>query len=184
MPELISTSRQVWFVQSALSLCENGFWRNWRVDALLKAVSVTLAAAFIASRVDNCNSVLYGGSSQVVRRLQMVLNAAARLVVGVGRYEHIMPALCDVLHWLPVPQRIQFKIAVSATVSVSMSCLLQQRLHPSRQHFWSGKSLFGRSHDMLVLSARTQLGRQSLHVAGCSPNRLERTSITAPLIIH
>jgi len=66
----------------------------------------------------------------------------------------------------------------------ALSCLLQQRLHPSRQHYWSGKSLFGRSHDMLVLSARTQLGRQSLHVAGCSPNRLECTSITAPLIIH
>jgi len=88
----------------------------------LKAVSVTLAAAFIASRVDNCNSVLYGGSSQVVRRLQMVLNAAARLVVGVGRYEHIMPALCDVLHWLPVPQRIQFKIAISAFDCVREHC--------------------------------------------------------------
>ena len=49
----------------------------------------TLAAAFITSRVDYCNSVLYGVSSQVIRRLQMVLNAAARLVVGVGRYEHI-----------------------------------------------------------------------------------------------
>jgi len=34
----------------------------------------------------------------------MVLNAAARLVVGVGKYEHITPALHDVLHWLPVPQ--------------------------------------------------------------------------------
>jgi len=33
-----------------------------------------------------CNDVLYGVSSQVIRRLQMVLNAAARRVVGVGRY--------------------------------------------------------------------------------------------------
>ena len=41
----------------------------------------------------------------------MVLNAAARLVVGLGKYEHITPVLRDVLHWLPVPQRIQFKIA-------------------------------------------------------------------------
>jgi len=61
----------------------------------------TLAAAFIASRVDYCNGVLYGVSSQVIRRLQMDLNAAARLVVGVGRYEHITPALREVLHWLP-----------------------------------------------------------------------------------
>ena len=44
----------------------------------------------------------------------MVLNAAARLVVGTGKYDHITPALRDVLHWLPVPQRTEFKIAVLA----------------------------------------------------------------------
>jgi len=48
----------------------------------------------------------------VICRLQMVLNVAARHVVGLGKYEHITPVLCDVLHWLPVPQRIQFKIAI------------------------------------------------------------------------
>ena len=44
----------------------------------------------------------------------MVLNAAARLVVGIGKYEHITPVLRDTLHWLPLPvaARIQFKIAV------------------------------------------------------------------------
>jgi len=43
------------------------------------------------------NYILYV-SSQVIRRPQMVLNAAAGLVVGVGRYEHITSALRDVLH--------------------------------------------------------------------------------------
>jgi len=56
------------------------------------------------SSPDEFITALYGVSSQVIRRLQMVLNGAARLVVGVRRYEHITPALCDVLHWLPVPQ--------------------------------------------------------------------------------
>jgi len=32
-------------------------------------------------------------------------------IVGFGKYEHITPVLCDVFHWLPVHQRIQFKIA-------------------------------------------------------------------------
>ena len=36
------------------------------------------------------------------------------LVVGTGKYDHIMSALRDVLHWLPVPQRTEFKIAVLA----------------------------------------------------------------------
>jgi len=48
----------------------------------------------------------------------MVLNAAARLVVGLGKYEHITPVLRDVLHWLPVPQRIQFKTAALTFDSV------------------------------------------------------------------
>ena len=94
----------------------------------------TVAAAFIASLVDYSNYILYGVSSQVIRRLQMVLNAAARLVVGVGRYEHITPALRDVLHWLPVPSEYSSKQSLRLTISVSSVCLLQQRLHPSRRH--------------------------------------------------
>ena len=82
----------------------------------------TLATAFIASRVDYCNGVLYGVSSPVIRRLQMVLNATTHLVVGVGRYEHIMPAFRCVLHWLPVQQRIQFKIAISSFDCVREHC--------------------------------------------------------------
>jgi len=40
----------------------------------------TLVSAFIASRVDYCNAVLYVSLQKSPRRLQMVLNAAARLV--------------------------------------------------------------------------------------------------------
>jgi len=61
---------------------------------------------------------MYGVSAQVIRRLQMVLNAAARLVVGAGKFQHITPALRDVLHWLPVRQRILYKVAVTAFVCV------------------------------------------------------------------
>jgi len=73
-----------------------------------------LVSAFIASRVDYCNAVLYGVSAKVTQRLQMGLNAAAHLVVGTGKYDHITPALRDVLYWLPVPQRTEFKMAVLA----------------------------------------------------------------------
>jgi len=72
-----------------------------------------LVTVFVASHVDNCNAVLCGMSAAVTRRLQMVLSAAARLV-GLGKYEHIKPVLRDVLHWLSVPQRIQFKTAALA----------------------------------------------------------------------
>ena len=38
-------------------------------------------------------------------------NAAARLVTGTRRSDHITPALRE-LHWLPVRQRVEFKLAV------------------------------------------------------------------------
>ena len=70
-----------------------------------------LATAFVASRIDYCNGVLYGVAKGEVQRLQMVLNAAARLVVGTGKCSHVTPIL---LHWLPVQHRIRYKIAILA----------------------------------------------------------------------
>ena len=48
---------------------------------------------------------------RVIRRLQAVQNAAARLVTRTRRRDHISPVLLQ-LHWLPVYQRMKFKLAV------------------------------------------------------------------------
>jgi len=55
---------------------------------------------------------LYGVADVVIRRLQSVLHAAARLITGIRRYEHITPTLRDTLYWLPISQRITFKMAL------------------------------------------------------------------------
>ena len=47
----------------------------------------------------------------MLRRLQAVQNATARLVTGTRRCDHITPVLQQ-LHWLPVRQRVEFKLAV------------------------------------------------------------------------
>ena len=73
-----------------------------------------LATAFVASRIDYCNGVLYGVAKGEVQQLQMVLNATARLVVGTGKFSHVTLILRDVLHWLPVQHRISYKIAILA----------------------------------------------------------------------
>ena len=44
----------------------------------------------------------------------MVMNAAARFVAYIGKFAHITPVLRDVLHWLPVSKRTQFKVALLA----------------------------------------------------------------------
>ena len=68
----------------------------------------SLIHCFISCRIDYCNANLYGISGILLRRLQTVLNAAARLVVDAGKRQHMTPIFKD-LHWLPVKERILYK---------------------------------------------------------------------------
>ena len=68
-----------------------------------------LVHAFVTSKLDNCNSVLYGLPKYVTDKLQHVQNSSARLVTLSSKHEHITPLLAD-LHWLPIHFRIQFKL--------------------------------------------------------------------------
>ena len=91
-------------------------------DSLTFEALRTVVQAFIISRVDYCNAVLYGVAASVIRRLQAVLHAAARLISGVRRYDHITPTIRDTLHWLPVVQRVEFKVAVMAFNCIRGDC--------------------------------------------------------------
>jgi hypothetical protein len=71
----------------------------------------TLIHAFISSRLDYCNSLLSGTADGLLRQLQSVQNAAARLLTATRKFDHIQPVLRD-LHWLPIRQRITFKVAL------------------------------------------------------------------------
>jgi len=70
----------------------------------------TVPAAFISRRLDYCNSLLYGLPDTALRKLQSVQNATARLITGARRRDHNKPVLRE-LHWLPIPERVKFKLA-------------------------------------------------------------------------
>ena len=74
---------------------------------------LTLIRALVITKLDYCNSVLAGTPMYLQQRLQSVLNAAARLVFSARRSDHITPLLQE-LHWLRVPERIQFRLCVLA----------------------------------------------------------------------
>ena len=56
-------------------------------------------------------TVLYGLPKFLIEKLQRVQNFSAQLFYGSYKYDHITPVLKS-LHWLPVEQRIWYKIAV------------------------------------------------------------------------
>ena len=65
----------------------------------------------VSSRLDYCNSVLYGTSRSNVDKLQRVQNSLARIVKVRKKFDHITPVLSE-LHWLSIDARIRYKIAV------------------------------------------------------------------------
>ena len=63
----------------------------------------------MTSHPDYCNSLLSGVPQYQLNCLQKILNAAARLVCLVPKFDHLTPYLID-LHWLPVEFWIKFKV--------------------------------------------------------------------------
>ena len=71
----------------------------------------TLAASFILSRFDYCNSLFKNINKDLLNKLQKLQNFAAKVILKKSIRDHVTPCLIT-LHWLPVQYRIDFKIAV------------------------------------------------------------------------
>ena len=71
----------------------------------------TLVTSLVLSKLDYFNSVLVGLPKTLTRRLQSVVNAAARIVMRKHKYVHITPIFSE-LHWLGSERRIEFKVAL------------------------------------------------------------------------
>ena len=99
--------------------------------------------AFVTTRLDYLNSLLYGMPDYIIKRLQRLLNAAARIITNLGKYDHITDAMKK-LHWLPIESRIQYKVLVLVHACVHniappyLSSLLTSYV-PSREMRSSGK---------------------------------------------
>jgi len=103
------------------ALCRSGFFQLRQLRPFTRSLTTedakTLVQTFISCRLDYCNSLLYGVTDNVMRRVESLKNAAARLITGARRHDHITPVLCQ-LHWLPVRWRVEFKL----------TCLVRQAL--------------------------------------------------------
>jgi len=72
----------------------------------------SVASSLVCSRLDYANSLLFGTTQKNINRLQRVQNALARVAAS-----HALPRgtrssdIRQDLHWLPIDQRIEFKLA-------------------------------------------------------------------------
>ena len=95
------------------NLCKSAYFALRNISRVRKFLSTeaakSLVHSFVSSRLDYCNSLLFGIPQYQMNKLQRVLNCAARVVARVNRREHITGTLME-LHWLPVSARIQYKV--------------------------------------------------------------------------
>ena len=109
------------FKEHISRVCKSAFFHLHNISLARKYLTPDAAAAavhaFVTSRLDYANALLYGLPKCDISRLQRIQNSAARLVTGTRKREHITPVLQQ-LHWLPVSYRIQYKILVLAYKAV------------------------------------------------------------------
>jgi hypothetical protein len=87
--------------------------RSCSIRCHVSVPKISLMTSLILTRFDYCNSVLFGLPDVLVYRLLSIQNAAACVIFNLRWTAHVTDALVC-LHWLQVPERIRFKVAVLA----------------------------------------------------------------------
>ena len=129
-----------------------------------------LVSAFIFSRLDYCNAVLYGLRLSTIGPLQRLQNAAARVTLGLSPRDHVRSALKE-LHWLPVAHRIRYVQGRAFGVCGTWRSLSRvpewiRSTSPVTSNPVSQRLRSARSVDFIVLRTRTKFGDRAFSVAG------------------
>ena len=162
--------KNCWIDQHAILIVDLGGPKEARqirpsIQSLTFDAAKTIVQAFIACRLDWCNSLLYGVPENLLRKVQSVQNAAARLLTNTLRRDHITPVLRQ-LHWLPFQRRVEFKIVclVHQSLASTAPTYLSADIHLVSEH---GRHLRSSSYRSLTVPrTQTTFGDRSFTVAG------------------
>ncbi len=134
-----------------------------------------LIHAFMTSRLDYCNALLGGCSARFINKLQMIQNAAARVLTRTRKYDHISPVL-STLHWLPTKHRIDFKILL--ITYKALNGLAPQYLSELLSHYSPSRPLRSQNSGHLIIpriSKSTAGGRSFSYLVPKLWNNLPNT---------
>ena len=96
------------------SPCRSVYVEPRRISSIRQYLTVEatkiLVCAFVLSKLDYCNSLLFGCPHYLLGRLQKAHNSAAKLVFKERKRDHVQPLL-PALHWLPVQAGIDYKLS-------------------------------------------------------------------------
>jgi len=145
-------------------------------DCVPQATLQMMVVALLYSRLDYGNGVLVGLPVYLMRQLQSVLNAAARLIFRLKTSDHITDALVS-LHWLRAPERIQYKLAVMAfkVLQGRAPSYLGRATRPRRRCVWSSSTPLCRHEPYLGAACHVYYRWQSSLLSRC-PTNLELSS--------
>jgi hypothetical protein len=153
-------------VTAVCKACNYHAWALRHIRRYLPlSVAQTLACSIVGSRLDYCNSVLYGAPKSSIAKLQRVQNTLARVVLNKPKYEHSTELLRS-LHWLPIAHRIDYKLALltykvrHTSTPVYLNNLLSERAINSTV------SLRSSSRPLLYIArTRTACGARAFSIA-------------------
>ena len=82
-----------------------------RIEHLLDKKTVLLVInSFVFSKHQYCSTVWSNTSSSNIEKLQKFQNFAGRIILGLGKYDHISDGLRS-LKWLPIRQKVILNVA-------------------------------------------------------------------------
>ena len=108
-------------IQKTVTCCFAALCQLRQVCRYVPTTFQKLVVALVHSRLDYGKSMLVGIPAHLMRRLQSLLNAAVRLIFNLKRSDHITEALVS-LHWLRVPERIQYIAVLSYKEFFTIPC--------------------------------------------------------------
>jgi len=129
----------------------------------------TLVQAFVSSRVDYCCSLLTGFPKFVIDKFQKVLNAAARVISNSRKYDRgLTYTRRHELHWLDIPERIQFRNAVTVHRFLNglAPAYLTELCTPIIQGSLSCRLRSSYRNRLAVPSVKLSIGSRSFSVSG------------------